>query len=96
MKVTMTVNGKSMSGDTEGRTLLSTFLREELEEAAQQKVYLMSGVSKEGLTEVLRALRAQIEQQLARFLRQPRGQIAIGFVACHSLAHFSGRMRDTI
>ena len=30
MKVTMTVNGKSMSGDTEGRTLLSTFLREEL------------------------------------------------------------------
>ena len=30
MKITMTVNGKSMSGEAEGRTLLSTFLREEL------------------------------------------------------------------
>ena len=30
MKVTMTVNGKSMSGEVEGRTLLVTFLREEL------------------------------------------------------------------
>ncbi|WP_040609962.1 (2Fe-2S)-binding protein [Pseudooceanicola batsensis] len=30
MKVTMTVNGKSMSGEAEGRTLLSSFLREEL------------------------------------------------------------------
>ncbi|WP_373635727.1 (2Fe-2S)-binding protein [Yoonia sp. SS1-5] len=29
-KVTMTVNGKEMSGDVEGRTLLSTFLREDL------------------------------------------------------------------
>lgn len=29
-KVTMTVNGKEMSGDIEGRTLLSTFLREDL------------------------------------------------------------------
>jgi aerobic carbon-monoxide dehydrogenase small subunit len=29
-KVTMTVNGKSVSGETEGRTLLSAFLREEL------------------------------------------------------------------
>jgi carbon-monoxide dehydrogenase small subunit len=30
-KVTMTVNGKTASGETEGRTLLSSFLREELE-----------------------------------------------------------------
>ena len=29
-KVTMTVNGKSVSGDVEGRTLLSSFLREDL------------------------------------------------------------------
>jgi aerobic carbon-monoxide dehydrogenase small subunit len=29
-KVTMTVNGKSVSGEVEGRTLLSAFLREEL------------------------------------------------------------------
>ncbi len=29
-KVTMTVNGKSVSGDVEGRTLLSAFLREDL------------------------------------------------------------------
>lgn len=29
-KVTMTVNGKEMSGDVEGRTLLSAFLREDL------------------------------------------------------------------
>lgn len=29
-KVTMTVNGKAASGDVEGRTLLSSFLREEL------------------------------------------------------------------
>lgn len=28
-KVTMTVNGKSVSGDVEGRTLLSSFLRED-------------------------------------------------------------------
>ncbi|MEP5154736.1 (2Fe-2S)-binding protein [Planktotalea sp.] len=30
-KITMTVNGKSASGDVEGRTLLSSFLREDLE-----------------------------------------------------------------
>mgnify|MGYP001627774059 CR=1 FL=1 len=30
MKVTVTVNGTSMSGEVEGRTLLSSFLREEL------------------------------------------------------------------
>ncbi|SNX70586.1 carbon-monoxide dehydrogenase small subunit [Cereibacter ovatus] len=30
MKVTMTVNGKAMSAETEGRTLLSSFLREGL------------------------------------------------------------------
>ncbi len=30
-KVTMTVNGKTASGEAEGRTLLSSFLREELE-----------------------------------------------------------------
>ena len=29
-KVTMTVNGKSVSGEVEGRTLLSSFLREDL------------------------------------------------------------------
>ena len=29
-KVTMTVNGKQMSGDVEGRTLLAAFLREDL------------------------------------------------------------------
>ncbi|MFC0281749.1 (2Fe-2S)-binding protein [Falsigemmobacter intermedius] len=30
-KLTMTVNGRKMSGDAEGRTLLSDFLRQELE-----------------------------------------------------------------
>ena len=30
MKISMTVNAKTMSGEAEGRTLLSTFLREEL------------------------------------------------------------------
>ena len=30
-KITMTVNGKSASGDVEGRTLLSSFLREDLD-----------------------------------------------------------------
>jgi carbon-monoxide dehydrogenase small subunit len=30
MKISLTVNGKTMSGEAEGRTLLSTFLREEL------------------------------------------------------------------
>ena len=30
MKVSLTVNGKPMSGEVEGRTLLSTFLRETL------------------------------------------------------------------
>jgi carbon-monoxide dehydrogenase small subunit len=30
MKVSMTVNGKPMTGEAEGRTLLSSFLREEL------------------------------------------------------------------
>ena len=30
MKVTMTVNGKSRSGEVEGRTLLVNFLRETL------------------------------------------------------------------
>lgn len=30
MKISMTVNGKTMSGEAEGRTLLSGFLREEL------------------------------------------------------------------
>lgn len=30
MKISMTVNGKTMSGEAEGRTLLSSFLREEL------------------------------------------------------------------
>jgi len=29
-KITMTVNGKQMSGDVEGRTLLAAFLREDL------------------------------------------------------------------
>jgi len=29
-KISMTVNGKTVSGDVEGRTLLSTFLREDL------------------------------------------------------------------
>ncbi|SFR46006.1 (2Fe-2S)-binding protein [Litoreibacter janthinus] len=29
-KVTMTINGKAVSGEVEGRTLLSTFLREDL------------------------------------------------------------------
>jgi len=61
-KPRVTVLNKIDALDDEERA----FLREELEEAAQQKVYLMSGVSKEGLTEVLRALRAQIDDSRLR------------------------------
>jgi len=42
------------------------FLKDELEEAAGQEVHLMSGVSGEGLTEVLRALRAEIAEERLR------------------------------
>ncbi len=37
------------------------FLRDELQQASNDKIYLMSGVSREGTTEVLRALRGHID-----------------------------------
>ncbi|SPF81308.1 GTPase ObgE [Pseudoprimorskyibacter insulae] len=43
-----------------------TFLREELQDVAGQKVMLMSGVTGEGTTEVLRALRFQIDEDRLR------------------------------
>ncbi|MFA8385462.1 MAG: GTPase ObgE [Pelagibaca sp.] len=42
------------------------FLKEELERVAGHEVMLMSGVSKEGLTEVLRALRKHVKSTRAR------------------------------
>ncbi|GGC02401.1 GTPase Obg [Marivita lacus] len=42
------------------------FLKEELERVAGQEVMLMSGVSKEGLTEVLRALRKHVKSTRSR------------------------------
>lgn len=57
-KPRVTVLNKIDTLDDEERA----FLREELEAASGGRVLLMSGVSHEGVTEVLRALRAKIEE----------------------------------
>ncbi|MEQ8255263.1 MULTISPECIES: GTPase ObgE [Roseovarius] len=57
-KPRVTVLNKIDTLDEEERT----FLREELEAVAGSPVLLMSGVSREGVTEVLRALRAHIDE----------------------------------
>ncbi|MGK7754974.1 MULTISPECIES: GTPase ObgE [unclassified Roseovarius] len=57
-KPRVTVLNKIDTLDEEERT----FLREELEAVAGTPVLLMSGVSREGVTEVLRALRAHIDE----------------------------------
>ncbi len=49
--------------------------RAELEAAVGAPVLLMSGVSREGLTEVLRAVRAQIIQDKLRIQKEERGDI---------------------
>ncbi|MHA6325909.1 GTPase ObgE [Roseivivax sp. CAU 1753] len=61
-KPRITVLNKIDAMDDEERA----FLREELEEVAGQRVYTMSGISGEGVTQVLRALRAEIEDERLR------------------------------
>ena len=61
-KPRVTVMNKIDTLDEEERE----FLREELETASGTKVMLMSGVSREGVTEVLRALRNQIDADRLR------------------------------
>ncbi|QFT63648.1 GTPase ObgE [Roseivivax sp. THAF30] len=56
-KPRITVLNKVDALDDEERT----FLREELEEVAGSRVFVMSGISGEGVTHVLRALRAEVE-----------------------------------
>ncbi|KRS18185.1 GTPase ObgE [Roseovarius indicus] len=56
-KPRVTVLNKIDALDDEERT----FLRDEVQAAGAENVMLMSGVSREGVTEVLRALRAQID-----------------------------------
>ena len=64
-KPRITVLNKIDTLDEEERA----FLRDELEAAVGEPVMLMSGVTREGVTEVLRALRGQIDEDLLR--RQP-------------------------
>ena len=64
-KPRITVLNKIDTLDEEERA----FLREELEAAVGEPVMLMSGVTREGVTEVLRALRGQIDED--RLRRQP-------------------------
>lgn len=61
-KPKITVLNKIDALDDEERT----FLRDELQAAGAQNVMLMSGVSREGVTEVLRALRAEIDDNRLR------------------------------
>ncbi|WP_372833158.1 GTPase ObgE [Puniceibacterium confluentis] len=61
-KPRITVLNKVDALDAEERA----FLREELQQAVGAKVMLMSGVSKEGTVEVLRALRAEIDENRLR------------------------------
>ena len=61
-KPRVTVMNKIDTLDAEERE----FLREELEAASGTKVMLMSGVSREGVTDVLRALRSQIDADRLR------------------------------
>jgi GTP-binding protein len=42
------------------------FIRDEIEAATGTRVMLMSGISREGVTDVLRALRAQIDEDRLR------------------------------
>ncbi|MFD1341286.1 GTPase ObgE [Litorisediminicola beolgyonensis] len=65
-KPRITVLNKIDTLDDEERA----FLREELENRARSRVYLMSGVSGEGVPQVLRALRAEIEDERLRRRRE--------------------------
>lgn len=62
-KPRVTVLNKIDALDVEERA----FLKDELESAVGGPVMLMSGVSKEGVTDVLRALRAQIDEGRIRY-----------------------------
>ncbi|WP_109464596.1 GTPase ObgE [Albibacillus kandeliae] len=64
-KPRITVLNKIDTLDEEERA----FLRDELEAAVGEPIMLMSGVTREGVTEVLRALRGQIDED--RLRRQP-------------------------
>ena len=66
-KPRVTVLNKIDALDEEERA----FFREELEEATGGPVMMMSGVAREGVTDVLRALRAQIDEDR---LRQTEGR----------------------
>ncbi len=54
---------------------LIKFLREELEEVAGTRVYTMSGISGDGVTHVLRALRAEIDEERLRRRRDEGAEI---------------------
>ena len=68
-KPRITVLNKVDALDDEERT----FLREELEEVAGSRVFVMSGISGEGVTHVLRALRAEVEATRALRRREEAG-----------------------
>ncbi|SFQ30397.1 GTP-binding protein [Roseivivax halotolerans] len=68
-KPRITVLNKVDALDEEERT----FLREELEEVAGSRVFVMSGISGEGVTHVLRALRAEVEATRALRRREEAG-----------------------
>jgi GTP-binding protein len=61
-KPRITVLNKIDALDEEERS----FLRDELQEAAGERVWLMSGVTGEGVTEVLRVLRSRIDEDRLR------------------------------
>ncbi|MFZ5961775.1 GTPase ObgE [Thalassococcus sp. BH17M4-6] len=69
-KPRVTVLNKIDALDDEERA----FLREELQTVAREKVYLMSGVSGEGLTEVLRVVRARIDDNRLRIKAEDEAQ----------------------
>jgi len=63
-KVTMTINGKEVSGDVEGRTLLASFLREDLR---------MTGTHIGCDTSPMRGLCCARERQSGKILHHVRG-----------------------
>ncbi|MHA7876686.1 GTPase ObgE [Roseivivax sp.] len=67
-KPRITVLNKVDAMDDEERA----FLREELEEVAQCRVFTMSGISGDGVTGVLRALKAEVEETRALRRREDR------------------------
>ncbi|SIS93721.1 GTP-binding protein [Roseivivax lentus] len=56
---------------------LITFLREELEEEAGTRVYTMSAISGDGVTNVLRALRPEVEEARKRRRKAERAEDAV-------------------